>query len=277
MTVNPDYVLNLPAITICEGETAMILGQTTGVAGMYNLELQKVNGCDSTITQELKVESTSIEQTVVFCPGGSVEVFDSVFTTAGKICNTEPNSTGCLVTTCVTVKQATNPQVPEQDSALVIALGDAVVIETSNDYATYEWTPPGDLSCADCPDPVATPDSSTKFLLVVTDGNGCRDSAVYRIFVCDNEQVFIPNAFTPNGDGANDFFRVVPHEGAEVILSLKVFDRWGQKVYEGSGVTAQWDGKINNKPAPSDVYVWILDYECGGQRHRESKDVTLLR
>jgi len=175
------------------------------------------------------------------------------------------------------VSQAANPQVPEQDSALVIALGEEVVIETPDDYAEYEWTPSGDLNCSDCPDPVASPDTSTIFLLVVTDGNGCQDSAEYRVFVCDESLIHIPNAFTPNGDSANDLFRVVPHEGADVILSLKVFNRWGQKVYEGSGANAQWDGKIGDKLAPSDVYVWILDYQCGGERHRKSKDVTLLR
>jgi len=173
--------------------------------------------------------------------------------------------------------------VPEQDMALVISLGDEVVIETPNDYANYVWTPVGDLSfpncptSPNCPDPTASPDTSTTFLLVVTDGNGCRDSVEYRVFVCDESLVHIPNAFTPNGDGANDFFRVVPHEGAEVIILLRVYNRWGQKVYEGSGANAQWDGKIGDKPAPSDVYVWILDYSCGGGQYQKSMDVTLLR
>jgi gliding motility-associated-like protein len=122
-----------------------------------------------------------------------------------------------------------------------------------------------------------TPDTSTTFLLIVTDANGCRDSATYRVFVCNEQEVIVPNAFTPNGDGFNDVFRIVPHEGAEVVLSLRIYDRWGQKLYVGSGSSAQWDGRIGDKPAPSDVYVWILEYECGGNRVRRSGDVTLLR
>jgi gliding motility-associated-like protein len=176
------------------------------------------------------------------------------------------------------VTQVANPQIPKQDSALVVALGEGIVIETPNDYATYNWTPfdPNVLSC-NCADPVASPDTSTTFILAITDGNGCRDTAEYRVFVCDETLIQIPNAFTPNGDGANDVFRVVPHEGAEIILSLRVYDRWGQKLYEGSGTGAQWDGKIGDKLAPSDVYVWVLEYECGGKRVRVNKDVTLLR
>ena len=277
VTVNPAFKKALPTITICEGETATIFGQTTDVPGIYTQNLQQLNGCDSIITQELKVVSTSVQETAVFCPGGSVVALDSIFTTEGNICKTEPNANGCLVTTCVTVRQVANPQVPEQDMALVIALDGEVVIETPNGYVTYVWTPEAGLNCTNCPDPIASPDTSTIFLLVVTDGNGCKDTVQYRVFVCDKSKVYVPNAFTPNGDGANDVFGVVPHEGAEVINLLRVYNRWGQKVYEGSGQNAQWDGKIGDKAAPSDTYVWILDYECGGETHRENGDVTLLR
>ena len=283
VTVNPAYKLQLPAVTICEGDAATIFGQTTSVPGIYTLALQKVNGCDSIIIQELIVVPTTVSQTAVFCPGGSVMALDSTFTSEGSICKTELNTNGCLVKTCVTVKQVPNPQVPEQDMALVISLGEEVVIETPNDYANYVWTPLGDLSfpncptSPNCPDPTASPDTSTTYLLVVTDGNGCKDSVEYRVFVCDESLIHIPNAFTPNGDNFNDLFRVAPHEGAEVIKLLRVYDRWGQKVYEGSGQNAQWDGKIGDKLAPSDVYVWILDYECGGGGHQMSGDVTLLR
>jgi gliding motility-associated-like protein len=277
VTVNPAFKKALQTITICEGETATIFGQTTDVPGIYTLNLQQLNGCDSIITQELKVVSTSVQETAVFCPGGSVMALDSTFTTEGSICKTEPNANGCLVTTCVTVRQVANPQVPEQDMALVIALDGEVVIETPNGYVTYVWTPAAGLNCSNCPDPIARPDTSTNFLLVVTDGNGCKDTVQYRVFVCDKSKVYVPNAFTPNGDGANDLFRVAPHEGAEVINLLRVYNRWGQKVYEGSGQNAQWDGKIGDKAAPSDTYVWILDYECGGETHRENGDVTLLR
>jgi len=283
--VNAASTKQLPAITICEGEFASILGQTTDVPGIYTLELQNAIGCDSIVTQELKVVPIkTIGMPAFYCPGDSVEVFpDEFYSTPGEVCKTFQSSTGCDSTYCVVVNQANNPQLPEQDLALVIALGESVVIETPDGYASYEWTPlgsltfPGCTSAPNCPDPTAKPDTSTTYLLIVKDGNNCRDSAEYRVFVCDETLIHIPNAFTPNGDGANDFFRVVPHEGAEVILLLRVYDRWGQKLYEGSGANAQWDGKIGDKPAPSDVYVWILEYECGGQRHRKSMDVTLLR
>ena len=283
ITVNETDTTRLLPVTICQGTSATIFGQATDVAGIYTLPLQNLQGCDSIITQELIVTLNNIAETRFFCPGGMVEVFDSTFTTPGIICETTTINM-CPVTTCVTVKEAANPQVPEQDMALVIQFGESVIIDTPNDYEDYEWTPTAGLTCADdpnnipdCPDPAASPDSSTTFILVVTDDNKCRDTVEYRVFVCDEKAIQIPNAFTPNGDGANDVFRVVPHEGAEIIISLRVYSRWGEKVYEGSGPNAQWDGTIDNKPAPSDVYVWVLDYECGGKPVRENKDVTLLR
>jgi gliding motility-associated-like protein len=280
VTVFPADKITLPDLTTCEGQPVPILGQLTDVPGIYTLELQQANGCDSIITQELIVVPSNIEQTEVFCEGGSKEVFDSVFTTSGRICRTETHPvTGCSVTTCINVVETPNPQVPEQGEPPVIFVGDSTIINTPDIFATYEWIPfdPAVLECDDCPDPWASPDTSTTFILVVKDGNGCIDTAEYRVLVCNDEEVHIPNAFTPNGDGSNDLFRVVPTEGAEVIRSLLVFNRWGQKVYEGSGVNAQWDGKIGDQPAASDVYVWILDYECGGKSVRENGEVTLLR
>ncbi|MCK6695712.1 MAG: gliding motility-associated C-terminal domain-containing protein, partial [Thermoanaerobaculia bacterium] len=70
----------------------------------------------------------------------------------------------------------------------------------------------------------------------------------------------------------------VPYEGAEVIERLTIYNRWGQRIYVSTGPGASWDGTADGKPAPADVYVWLLELRCAdgeqGQRHG---DVTLLR
>jgi gliding motility-associated-like protein len=95
---------------------------------------------------------------------------------------------------------------------------------------------------------------------------------------CDPARIHIPNAFTPNGDKDNDVFTIVPYEGTAVIERLTIYNRWGQRIYTGSGPAAGWDGTSDGKPAPADVYVWILEVRCEGEekgvRHG---DVTLLR
>jgi gliding motility-associated-like protein len=118
-----------------------------------------------------------------------------------------------------------------------------------------------------------------EYLLIVTDDQGCEGAIVYRILFfppCDAQRLRIPNAFTPNDDGVNDVFRVVPYEGLEQIGSLTIYDRWGEKVYENQG-NVSWDGSIDGKPGPSDVYVYRIDIICDGEPKAVWGDVTLLR
>jgi gliding motility-associated-like protein len=116
-------------------------------------------------------------------------------------------------------------------------------------------------------------------VLTVGDDDGCPGELLFRVVVappCSPDSLHIPNAFTPNGDGNNDVFRVVPYEGSEVISSLEIYDRWGVKVYENKG-NSGWDGTINDKPGPSDVYVYIVTVNCGELIGKRVGDVTLLR
>jgi gliding motility-associated-like protein len=100
--------------------------------------------------------------------------------------------------------------------------------------------------------------------------------------VCDKGQVFVPNSFTPNGDGQNDVFypRGV---GINKIVSFRVFDRWGEMVFERTNITLNdegnaWDGTYKgNKPRP-DVYVYTIDAICeSGEELFFKGDVTIIR
>ena len=109
--------------------------------------------------------------------------------------------------------------------------------------------------------------------------NGCDNDLSKIVEIGAKEDVF-PNAFTPNGDGTNDVFR--PVFPCEVVFSnLKVFSRWGELVFETNEPLTGWDGRINGLDAPSDVYVWRVEYEAirsGEQLHFVAKGgVTLLR
>ena len=109
--------------------------------------------------------------------------------------------------------------------------------------------------------------------------NGCSNELLKIVEIGAKEDAF-PNAFTPNGDGANDVFR--PIFPCEVVFSnLKVFSRWGELVFETNEPATGWDGSFNGVEAPSDVYVWRVEYEgirSGQQLHFVKKgDVSLLR
>ncbi len=104
---------------------------------------------------------------------------------------------------------------------------------------------------------------------------GCKDSAFTKINVLA-EQLFFPNAFTPNGDGLNDVFK--PHGSGVEQYQLIIYNRWGQVMFETSDFTLGWDGTQSQNPVQSDVYV----YQCemtgiSGKRYNYSGNITVVR
>jgi gliding motility-associated-like protein len=147
----------------------------------------------------------------------------------------------------------------------------------------YLWTPSATLSCTSCTDPVAKPIVTTIYALIGTSEYGCKDTDSVRINVlCDKSQVFIPNAFTPNGDGENDKF--YPRGVAiSTIKVFRVFNRWGEIVYEKMNFNINdensgWDGTYNGVKQDPGVYVYMMDAVCEtGEEIVWKGDVTIIR
>ena len=107
---------------------------------------------------------------------------------------------------------------------------------------------------------------------------GC--SASDTVFVANDCYLDIPNVFTPNGDGTNDYFfpRASLTKGL-TVFSLNIYNRWGQVVFQTTGVDGRgWDGKFNNVPQPDGVYIYYIDatFKDGQKEHRQG-NITLLR
>src|SRR6185369_8002313 len=90
--------------------------------------------------------------------------------------------------------------------------------------------------------------------LIVTDQNGCRDTTYSKIEVKPVANIFVPNAFTPNGDGMNDVFRAFFRNMEK--MNTQIFDRWGVKIAEGNELNGYWDGNVDGRQPPADVYVY---------------------
>lgn len=137
----------------------------------------------------------------------------------------------------------------------------------SGDVTTWAWTPASNLSCTDCANPSATLQFDQQYSVIVTDSSNCMDTASILIkTVCNDENYFIPNTFSPNNDGVNDYFYP---RGRSIynIQSMRVFNRWGQMVFQrqnfpANSETMGWDGTFNGRPAPSDAYVYIVEVIC---------------
>lgn len=142
----------------------------------------------------------------------------------------------------------------------------------------YQWTPSTNLSCSDCSTPLAIVEDDTVFTLFIEETNtGC--TGIYRVEIITRppEKVFIPNAFSPNNDGFNDFFEVFPSDSGVQLISMKIFDRWGGLVFESTQANAKWDGTLNGQPMGTGVYVYLLEVQQSTGNDVLSGDVLLVR
>ena len=137
----------------------------------------------------------------------------------------------------------------------------------TTNIVSLNWTPSNTLSCANCLTPLATPTKTTKYVLTAINDGGCATSDSIRVqVICDGNNFFVPNTFSPNGDGVNDHF-VVNGVGLNVIPSITIYNRWGQIVFQKSNFAPNvpseaWDGTFNGQPAPADVYVYTIQILC---------------
>ena len=148
----------------------------------------------------------------------------------------------------------------------------------------YEWTPPQNINCNDaaCSAPTITVKNNICYTVKATNIYGCSggDTICISTF-CKNSQVFIPNAFTPNGLAENSKF-MVRASGIASIKSFRVFNRWGRVVFERNNFAPNdpaygWDGMINGKPADMGVYVYTVEVVCeNGTPYFYKGNVTLF-
>ena len=141
----------------------------------------------------------------------------------------------------------------------------------------YAWASTNGLSCTDCPNPIASPYTGpNQYTITVTYNNGCTAVATINISVAGDPPVYVPNAFTPNGDNVNDRFMVYG-EGIKT-MQLMVFNRWGEKVFESDNQSDSWDGTFKGVMQPPGVYTYVVDLLYLNNRKRlKEGSITLIR
>ena len=111
----------------------------------------------------------------------------------------------------------------------------------------------------------------------MSSGVGCLTVDTLLVNVVNEPSVFVPNAWTPNGDGHNDYLFPLMVNITQ-LKYFRVFNRWGQKVFETNIIGNGWDGNVNGRAQPIDVYTWTLEaIGTGGLNYKASGRTVLLR
>ena len=288
-------------------------------AGTYSVQLivTTQNNCTSIYADTIRVYKTpaiSISGKDTFCINsaeqftGSITVPDStiqwlwnfgngnssqiqtptvVYSAAGdyNMVLTGSNKLGCSDTAVHSVVVVPLPTAdPASNPITVISGGSAQLnMNYTGPVVSYNWSPAQNLNCITCPTPTATPRVTTDYHVQVEDRYGCKNSGDVTVkVICNGQNFFIPNTFSPNGDGINDVF-YLRGSGLFRVNSLMIFNRWGELVFENRNFSvndplAGWNGSYRGKKATPDVYIYQVELICeNGETIKYSGNIALIQ
>ncbi|MDP1799791.1 MAG: PKD domain-containing protein [Bacteroidota bacterium] len=185
-----------------------------------------------------------------------------------------------LLTTSVNVTQLSTTPISAVANPVIVTTGGPTILTYIGDPgATVTWLPPGSTTPAFGYTVTAYPDRPTTYTAVATVG-ACKGQAEVSVEAysagCIDNDVFVPNTFTPNGDGKNDILYVRGLKVDEIYFA--VYNRWGEKVFETTDKTKGWDGIYKSRPADVGVFGWYLKVKCiNGEENFKKGNVTLIR
>ncbi len=181
---------------------------------------------------------------------------------------------GCTDTALASIKVSPRPKGTACCSD-TIQMGDTVTIYALDSSAvSVSWSPVSNIACNTCPATKVSPEFTTTYTVVMTDSSGCEVVDSVNIFVEGCSTIWIPDAFTPNGDGLNDVFE--PKGVCIVSYSMYIFDRWGELLYYTPN-GKPWNGMFKNAPVQEDTYVYKIVEEDGYRKmHTYIGRVTVI-
>ncbi|MGH1435748.1 MAG: PKD domain-containing protein [Lewinella sp.] len=250
-----------PGATICRGDTVTLTAESLGPYAI--------------------TDYTWSPSDAVLVGQGTDEVLVNPLTTT-MFTVSATNEFGCMAeaNSLVNVFQL-QPPLSVTPTIDTLRPGESVTLMATDDPSyNYFWSPTGSLSAGDIPNPVASPEETTTYELIITDANGCTNQVEVLLVVfnspCTAPYIFVPNGFTPNGDNLNDILYV---EGNVIDeFYFVVYNRWGEEVFASRSQNDGWDGTYQGKELAPDVYGYYLEVSCfGGERYSTKGNVTLLR
>jgi gliding motility-associated-like protein len=266
-------------VTICDGQSYTVGSNTYNSSGTYTDSLLNIAGCDSIITTILSVaERYEQQEEATICRGETFLWNGQTISVAGEYQAALRSVSGCdsIVTLLLTVSDL--PIINAFASADYIYLGEQVILTAtpSNNNLNYSWSPPELILNPGESVSQALPIQDTWFIISVRDNESdCLGSDSVFVQVFDDCSISLPTAFSPNGDGINDCYRVLGRPGYS-NFNLSIFNRWSELVYRSDSPDSCWDGSFEGAPAPMDNYIVHIAYTCNEDKSVSKSSVLLL-
>ena len=169
----------------------------------------------------------------------------------------------------------------EVDSVQTVTMGQTITLEANSNAADIWWSPSDELSCDNCWQTDWTVNGAQTFYITAIDAQGCLvvDSILLRLQNnCIPDLVYVPNAFSPDGDGQNDVL-YAQTGSIQTLLGFQIYNRWGELVFETRDFNQGWDGRHKGQVVAPDVFGYVLQFECpqSGQVILKKGNITILR
>ncbi len=266
-------------------------GQFTGQsAGSYTVYVADQNNCtDSTsITiNEPNLLTTVLTPTDVTCyhytdgqlsvsSSGGTPLYTYTFSNGvqnssgiqsnlgiGNYSVTVTDAHNCSTTQSGTIAEPDSVSINVLPTAAEVNLGESLPLQVSTNLggtASYVWEPSFGLSCYDCDQPVFNGNYSVTYRVSAVTSAGCMGVSSVTITVIPKYDIFVPNAFTPNGDGTNDVWKMFGNLPGIKQIHVMVFNRIGEKVFDTTDINFEWDGTYKGVKAPSGVYIYTASF-----------------
>lgn len=274
-TIGRNGCLVKDSVTIIVPKNTRFITQDTTICLNESIQLRSYNGINTkwfetnTVTGEQYGKATS-----VVCDSCERTIAQPKVNTTYYAAVTDEN--GCVDTfrTSITVKPLPNVNITNRDT--VIKYGKSVVLNAFGG-TQYFWTPMAGISNPNTVSPTVSPLVNTTYKVVGVGMNGCRNEDSVTISIDYKSPISIPSAFTPNGDGKNDRFRLMGVT-FQTLTEFRVFNRWGQEVFSTQDINGGWDGTFNGKELDMGVYNYIIRVAYpDGAAETFKGDISLIR
>ena len=230
---NPDFTIEGDHI-VCNGETGSIYVASPGAGWQITWQ-----------------PTTGISDPDGFTTNVS-PLLDQTYTA------TISDQNGCMGIDTIYITVPSTLEITDNLSTDTINLGESIqlFVEVNKENVTYSWDPHDWISCTDCQNPVVSPEEDLIYMVEVSD-ECTSETTSFPIVVYDEYYIEAPTAFTPNGDMNNDVFMLQTYN-IEKLLEFKIFNRWGNIVFETDNLDEGWDGKVNDKLQNPDTYAFFV-------------------